>query len=320
MLINDSVWSDEWFCSLPQRLKLLYLYLLGASSKCGIFELNMRKINFDLTNGVEDVAPYTAKEILTFGGDRIKKIDETKAIIVGYLAYNWMRDKPLDPIHNPLHRGLAQELAKYGLTFAKVNAMSKKKLLRWVGEENEGNKDGSDTGTTGDRVVVGVVRQLVKPKSELPETSVTAKDAEELFDAWWKEYPSCSRKVNKKVCHDKFVRILKNSNDGVSTFNQIMDGLKKWIASKDWNKDGGQFICAPLVWLNQERWTADVEADPTKHFIPKKPIVVKDTDWTLCRERCANCGANGCKCGAKLPPMMWERPTAPEECSKYKSL
>ncbi len=255
MLINDSVWSDEWFCSLPQRLKLLYLYLLGASSKCGIFELNMRKINFDLTNGVEDVAPYTAKEVLTFGGDRIKKIDETKAIIVGYLAYNWMRDKLLDPIHNPLHRGLAQELAKYGLTFAKVNAMSKKRLLRWVGEENEENKDGSDTGTTGDRVVAGVVRQLVKPKSELPETSVTAKDAEELFEAFWKAYPSeCPRKTDKKKCKDKFTRILKASKDAMATFNQIMEGLDVWKVCDTWTKDGGQFIRAPLVWLNGECW------------------------------------------------------------------
>ena len=197
--------------------------------------------------------------------------------------------------------------------------MSKKRMLRWVGEESEVvNDDGADAHTGG--VVAGVVRQLVKPKSEPSETSLTAKDAEGLFDAWWKEYPSCSRKVNKKVCHDKFVRILKNSDDGVATFNRIMNGLKKWIASKDWNKDGGQFICAPLVWLNQERWTADVEADPTKRVVVKKPVVVKNIDWTLCRERCANCGENGCKCGAKLPPQMWERPTAPEECSKFKEI
>ena len=70
--------------------------------------------------------------------------------------------------------------------------------------------------------------------------------------------------------------------------------------------------------LNQERWTADVEADPTKRVVVRKPVVVKNIDWTLCRERCANCGENGCKCGAKLPPQMWERPTAPEECSKLK--
>ena len=66
MLITDEIWCDEWFCSLEQRQKLLYLYLLGNCSKCGIFELNMRKINFDLSNGTERVRPYTAKEILTF--------------------------------------------------------------------------------------------------------------------------------------------------------------------------------------------------------------------------------------------------------------
>ena len=67
-----------------------------------------------------------------------------------------------------------------------------------------------------------------------------------------------------------------------------------------------------------ERGLDVILLEPTRRAVIKKPVVVKDIDWTLCRERCANCGANGCKCGAKLPPQMWERPTAPEECSKFK--
>ena len=313
MLVDDMLFEQEWFSELPLRLRCLYIYRLTKCTKTGIFEVNLRKMTYDLNDGSQ----VTRDDIFKSFGGRIKPLGDSKGIFPEYIAFNWMREKPLDPSRNPLHRGLQQELAKYGLTFAKVNAMSKEKLLRWVGEESEvANDNAADNHTGG--VVVGVARQLVKPKSEPPETSLTAKDAEELFDAWWKEYPSCSRKVNKKVCHDKFVCILKNYDDGVATFNQIMNGLKKWIASKDWNKDGGQFICAPLVWLNQERWTADVEADPTKRIVVKKPVVVKDIDWTLCRERCANCGANGCKCGAKLPPQMLERPIAPEECSKFK--
>lgn len=250
MLVDDMLFEQEWFSELPLRLRFLYIYLLTKCTKTGIFEVNLRKMTYDLNDGSQ----VTRDDIFKSFGGRIKPLGDSKGIFPEYIAFNWMREKPLDPSRNPLHRGLQQELAKYGLTFAKVNAMSKKKLLRWVCEESEVvNDDGTDTHSGG--VVVGVARQLVKPKSELPETSVTAKDAEELFEAFWKSYPSeCPRKTDKKKCKDKFTRILKASKDAVATFNQIMEGLEVWKVCDTWTKDGGQFIRSPSVWLNGECW------------------------------------------------------------------
>ena len=250
MLVDDMLFEQEWFSELPLRLRFLYIYLLTKCTKTGIFEVNLRKMTYDLNDGSQ----VTRDDIFKSFGGRIKPLGDSKGIFPEYIAFNWMREKPLDPSRNPLHRGLQQELAKYGLTFAKVNAMSKKKLLRWVGEESEVvNDDVADTHTDG--VVVGVARQLVKPKSELPETSVTAKDAEELFEAFWKSYPSeCPRKTDKKKCKDKFTRILKASKDAVATFNQIREGLEVWKVCDTWTKDGGQFIRSPSVWLNGECW------------------------------------------------------------------
>lgn len=250
MLVDDMLFEQEWFSELPLRLRFLYIYLLTKCTKTGIFEVNLRKMTYDLNDGSQ----VTRDDIFKSFGGRIKPLGDSKGIFPEYIAFNWMREKPLDPSRNPLHRGLAQELAKYGLTFAKVNEMSKKKLLRWVGEESEEQSD-NDTGSATGRVVVGVARQLVKPKSELPETSVTAKDAEELFEAFWKAYPSeCPRKTDKKKCKDKFTRILKASKDAIATFNHIMEGLDVWKVCDTWTKDGGQFIRAPLVWLNGECW------------------------------------------------------------------
>ena len=72
---------------------------------------------------------------------------------------------------------------------------------------------------------------------------------EKKFDEFWKLYPG-RRKVDKRKCHDKYLRLL---STGVK-HEIIMAGLKAWCASDDWNKDGGQFVCAPIVWLNNERW------------------------------------------------------------------
>lgn len=250
MLVDDMLFEQEWFSELPLRLRFLYIYLLTKCTKTGIFEVNLRKMTYDLNDGSQ----VTRDDIFKSFGGRIKPLGDSKGIFPEYIAFNWMRDKPLDPSRNPLHRGLQQELAKYGLTFAKVNAMSKKKLLRWVGEENEVANDNSADNHTGG-VVVGVARQLVKPKSEPPETSLTAKDAEELFESFWKAYPSsCPRKVDKRKCHDKFIGILKKSKDAVRTYNQIMEGLAEWMQCDTWTRDNGQFIRAPLVWLNNESW------------------------------------------------------------------
>ena len=243
MLITDEIWCDEWFCSLEQRQKLLYLYLLGNCSKCGIFELNMRKINFDLSNGTERVRSYTAKEILTFAGNRIQQINESKAIIVKYIQFNWVRDKPLNPDGNPLHRGLANELAKYGLSFDKLNEMAGKESVRFERIEDDAVEDASSADSLDESV----------PAESKPRMS--AKDREALFDTFWKEYPSsCPRKIDKKKCRVKFDSILMKSDDAVQMFNKIMNGLAEWKQSSMWNNDDGKFICAPLVWLNGDRW------------------------------------------------------------------
>ena len=249
MLVDDMLFEQEWFSELPLRLRFLYIYLLTKCTKTGIFEVNLRKMTYDLNDGSQ----VTRDDIFKSFGGRIKPLGDSKGIFPEYIAFNWMREKPLDPAKNPLHRGLQQELAKYGLTFAKVNAMSKKKLLRWVGKESEVDNDICDD-TPCDGMVAGVVRQM-NPKAELPETGVTAKDIDELFESFWRAYPSaCPRKVDKRKCHDKFAGILKKSKDAESTYNQIMKGLSEWMQCDTWTKDNGQFIRAPLVWLNNESW------------------------------------------------------------------
>lgn len=243
MLAND-LWSDEWFCSLDQRKKLLYLYLLCTSTKCGIFELNMRKMNFDLTNGTENVSPYTKEEVMSFAGDRIAKVSDNKAIIINYIAYNWCKsNQPIDTIRNPLFKSIIQELATYGMTIADVNAMAKKKIIV------KGEEDGTAVGDN-----------CVAPHSDsgqgvMPRTSVTAKDMEELFNAFWSAYPSaCPRKTEKKKCREKFINQLKKSKDAVQLFNQIMEGLAEWMQCDTWIRDGGQYIMAPVRWINGSCW------------------------------------------------------------------
>ena len=94
-----------------------------------------------------------------------------------------------------------------------------------------------------------------------PCESSLSNDEAALFDAWWKAYPG-PRKQDKRKCAEKFARILRKSGDAVSLFNRIMGGLEKWKRCETWTRDGGRFVCAPLVWLNNERWEAEIRVGP----------------------------------------------------------
>ena len=74
---------------------------------------------------------------------------------------------------------------------------------------------------------------------------------EEMFKMFWEAYPKCFRKANEKGCRAKFVKI-KNLKE---IFPDIISSLEMQKHSKQWNEQDGQFIPAPLTWINQERWT-----------------------------------------------------------------
>lgn len=288
MIIDEMLFEQEWFSELPLRLRFLYVYLLTKCTKTGIFEVNLRKISYDINDGL----PVTRDDIFKSFGNRVRPIGESKGIFVDYIAFNWVRGKPLDPGKNPLHRGLAQELAKYGLDFSMLCEMANKKFT-WVGDGDAvynrsghfsrvsdcvsdwmaGNAVARDSGEVSRMGAKdkdgGEEKGDVKEPPEIqdiPQGAVDQGDGigkrrpsfpvDEWFALFWKTYPDiCPRKVDKKKCRDKFLRIISDAKEcGERKFEEIMAGLGRWIQSEMWNGDGGRFIKAPLVWLNGMCW------------------------------------------------------------------
>lgn len=70
-----------------------------------------------------------------------------------------------------------------------------------------------------------------------------------LFEEFWKAYPN-RRKYNKPGCKAKYRHI----PDIEKVHADIMAALEIHKRSKDWTKDNGEYIPAPYVYLNQERW------------------------------------------------------------------
>ena len=70
------------------------------------------------------------------------------------------------------------------------------------------------------------------------------------FERFWAAYP---KKVGKKDAQKAF--------DKVKVDVQILiDALEKHKKSSQWRKDNGQYIPNPSTWLNQERWTDEMDA------------------------------------------------------------
>ena len=246
MYIEERFYDQTWVQELSNEdFRMLHYLFHFASKKTGIVELNMRMLNFAANTGTM----YTKNDILSKFGNLIRLIPgkDNTAIFPDYIVTNWAKNgKPIDIVKNPLFKAVAAELAANGMTIADVNAMAKKKIVVKGEEATDEPVDGT---------AVSVVRDCGE-RGRL--TVVTDADAERMFNAFWESYPrQCPRKVDKQKCKSKFIGYLKKcktSDETVQLFNTIMQGLARWMQSATWTKGGGQYIRAPLVWLNNMNW------------------------------------------------------------------
>lgn len=235
-LVDPTLFESEWFVDLSVDERYMYLYLLvNASDKTGVFEWNERKINFCANT----TRRFTKNDILSVYGNRIQAVPghENTLIIVDYVRFNWLKGgRVFNPERNRLDCAIAKELGRYDLTIEKLNEMSKHKIKAVKTSEEEVCDSPSDE-----------------------ESGVTKHDLDEMFATFWNLYPG-PRKQDKKKCLAKFAKVLgKDPDKAVSMFNRILSGIERWKKTDTWMKDGGAYICAPLVWLNNERWDAEVK-------------------------------------------------------------
>lgn len=69
------------------------------------------------------------------------------------------------------------------------------------------------------------------------------------FDEFWKAYPSGPRKVAKAQVLAKWIKLGCAHN-----WPHIVAHVAWMRTQEDWIKQNGAFICAPLVYANQQRW------------------------------------------------------------------
>jgi hypothetical protein len=96
-----------------------------------------------------------------------------------------------------------------------------------------------------DRLDSGQVRLEENNTLTLKGSSICATG----FDEFWAAYP---RKKNKEQARKAFQKL-----KGVK-LQELLDAIERQKHSRDWTKDGGQYIPYPATWLNAGGWEDEV--------------------------------------------------------------
>ena len=96
-------------------------------------------------------------------------------------------------------------------------------------------------------------------------TQQTKRHLEDEFEQFWKAYP---KKTAKPYCREIWKR-------KKLSLEPILISLKRSIASREWQKDGGEFIPNPSTWLNQGRY--EDEGIDLVALRPERPSFIKPT-------------------------------------------
>ena len=86
----------------------------------------------------------------------------------------------------------------------------------------------------------GGISTLGEPMPELFESG---------FERFWKAWPASTRKGAKSECRKKWEKHYCETQS-----DQIIKHVEWLKTTEQWKRDGGKFIPAPMVYINQMRW------------------------------------------------------------------
>ena len=96
----------------------------------------------------------------------------------------------------------------------------------------------------------------------------------EGFDEFWSAYP---KKVNRLQAVTTWAKLVKKGV--LPSVDVLTTSLSRLKQSKDWKKDGGQFIPHPSSWLNAGGWENKVELPKTYDDVKRERVEMAQRNW-----------------------------------------
>lgn len=176
------------------------------------------------------------------------------------------------------HRTLASEA---GRAFERKQAFRKKRetdaerLRKWRNGERETpnetpgetepetpDETQSETRFVAEGQGQGQGRDREKKNSPKPPKGDSTR-----FDEFWEMFPK-DRRDGREKCRKVW------ASKGLEAIaDDVIAGLKRWLASEDWAKDGGKFIKGTIAWLNAGKWEAFPKPAAPSEFTIVRPSI-----------------------------------------------
>ena len=238
--------SDEFF-RLPTDAQALYLHLNMISDDDG-FVNSAESATARIKNGKKSLSILVEKRfVLKFGSVYVikhwrisnsLKNDRVKPLLYSEIAKKiWVKQNKAYTDH-PENGCITLYETRTGLK------------PEWnpngIQEEHKRNPNGILTEPN-----------LTKPKLTEPNLTGNAGPSEQ-FEMVWREYPD-SRKGNKESAYQAYIQVCPDSA------LSMLDSLRQWKQSEQWDKDDGKYIPYLVNWLLRGTWTEK----PDKMAIPK---------------------------------------------------
>ncbi len=282
------IWHSKDFRTLSGDAKLLFVYLLTSPHRNmgGFYYLPFPYLCFDI--GLDENRVTKAFEELEDRGMAVYDKDAQVVLIRKWFHYN--------PIENENQaKGLNKQLAeipKSRLFEAFVNCVKEhckytetilkgfdipfsnpsETLPKPYAKPGTGTGTGSGSGdintcASDDASVCTFDDQKLIEKPRSPFKSLKQ---QERFDKFWDAYP---KKRSMGQAEKAWIKI--NPDDEL--LGVILSSLERLNRSKEWLKDGGQFIPYPATWLNAKGWKDELPATRDSPTAQKNYDTEEDT-------------------------------------------
>lgn len=235
--VYSTVWSSPTIAGLSTNAKLLAVYLMTCQhgTIAGVFRLPDGYVAEDLQWSIETVSEGFRE---LFAKGFANRCETTKWVwITKHLEWN--------PPENPNQRKAAAKMA----AAVPDECAWKRDFMRVCGEslgldfpaEQEPLRNPSQT--VPEPVTVAVAVTVENPPN--PPKGADAPG----FAAFWAAWPTSDRKQAKGKCLEAWKKAGAEPQAAL-----VVAHVERMKASPEWRRDGGQYIPAPLVYLNQRRW------------------------------------------------------------------
>ncbi len=223
---DSNKFRDIWYRSLKPKHKCLWEFLLSECSLAGMIELDFDAMSFHIGEKI------TIDDINKLG-NRVYFVEANKLFIPKFISFQ----QGVLNRNNNAHKNIFKELEKYNINESLENLDLKSPSLGATEGLQSPPSKGKGKGKGKDN------SNLCKNRANF----------ENEFEEFWSLYP---RKLERKKSEIRFVNILKNKE---ATFEEIIKGLKNYIAYLEQENTEKCFIKHSLTWLNGACWQNEYE-------------------------------------------------------------